>query len=73
MSLVTLEVDIENGTMRAREPHLVPQRGVGLLTVLPAEITSKSRGERLDLPLIRCETGSEINPSRQELDGSLWD
>ena len=37
MSLLTLEVEIANGQVSMKEPHLLPQNGRGLLTILDAE------------------------------------
>ncbi len=34
MSLITMEVLIDHGTLTAKEPHLLPETGAGLLTII---------------------------------------
>ena len=34
MSLITMEVQIDHGTLTAKEPHLLPETGAGLLTII---------------------------------------
>jgi hypothetical protein len=70
---ITVEVDIEHGRLTARQPHLLPETGSGLLTiVLPGE-GSVSPRSRVSLPLVRCVRGTLLNPTAEELDDSLWD
>jgi hypothetical protein len=38
MSYVTLEVEIDHGKVRSKEPSKLPDKGSGLLTIFPAEI-----------------------------------
>lgn len=73
VSSITVEVDIEHGRLTARQPHLLPETGIGLLTiVLPGEGSVLSRS-RVSLPLVHCVSGTLLNPTAEELDESLWD
>ena len=77
MSYVTLEVDINHGQIVPREPGKLPEKGAGLLTILPgppAGITGlRAPRQRVQLPLIKGDGERAINPSAEELDASLWD
>ncbi len=76
MSYVTVEVQIDHGRIVPREPEKLPESGSGLLTILlptngtPA--TDKPARQRVELPLIRGDGQRIINPTREELDASLW-
>jgi hypothetical protein len=70
---ITVEVDIEHGRLTARQPHLLPDTGIGILTVLPAGERSAPPRSRVSLPLVRCMGGTILNPTAEELDDSLWD
>jgi hypothetical protein len=76
MSYITVEVDIEHGRVVPREPDKLPEHGNGLLTILPAAngqgVEAKPARQRVVLPLIRGDGKRLINPTREELDGSLW-
>ena len=76
MSYVTVEVNIDHGRIVPREPDKLPEQGNGLLTILqPAAeqtISPKPARVRVELPLIRCQPGTVINPTPEELDASLW-
>jgi len=75
MSLVTIEVAIDNGRIVPREPAKLPVHGNGLLTILKADETGLAgvpRRERIQLPLIQGQPGEVISPTRDELDASLW-
>ena len=73
MDPITVEVDIDHGRLTARQPHLLPETGTGLLTILsPAEGSGCPRG-RVTLPIVRCAPGTVLNPTPEELDDSLWD
>lgn len=76
MSYVTLEVEIEHGRIVAREPEKLPEKGNGLLTILPAangaSAETKPARQRVELPLIRGDGKRIINPTSEELDASLW-
>ena len=72
MSLITLEVEIDHGTVKPREPHLLPEAGAGLLTILRSEPTPSPPRERAPLPLIHCTPGTIVNPTAEDLDASLW-
>lgn len=76
MSYITVEVDIERGRVVPREPDKLPEHGNGLLTILPTAngqgAGSKSARQRVVLPLIRGDGKRIINPTREELDASLW-
>jgi len=73
MGPITIEVDIEHGTLVARQPHLLPEKGVGIMTVISQGETSPPPRSRASLPLVRCAPGTRINPTVEELDASLWD
>ena len=74
MSLLTVEVDFEQGRLTAREPHLLPERGHGLLTVLappaPAASASFAIATGLDgLPVIRANGGVITSGLVREIEG----
>jgi hypothetical protein len=73
MGPITVEVDIEHGRLTARQPHLLPETGIGLLTILPPGDSSVPPRSRVRLPLVRCVRGTRLNPTAEELDDSLWD
>jgi hypothetical protein len=70
---ITVEVDIEHGRLTARQPHLLPETGMGLLTIVPPGEGSVPPRSRVSLPLVRCVRGTLLNPTAEELDDSLWD
>jgi hypothetical protein len=70
---ITVEVDIQHGRLTARQPHLLPDTGIGILTVLPAGERIVLPRSRVSLPLVRCMGGTILNPTAEELDDSLWD
>jgi hypothetical protein len=76
MNYLTFEVDIVHGRIVAREPEKLPDRGSGLLTVLPAEAGRQTGPsawrQRIELPLIRGDGKRIINPTPAELDASPW-
>ena len=73
VSLVTVEVDIEHGRLTARQPDLLPETGVGLLTVLSSSDGGHSPRVHVALPLIRCQPGTRVSPTarRSYFDDSL--
>ena len=73
MGPITVEVDIEHGRLTARQPQLLPETGLGLMTILPPDEHGVPRGSRVSLPLVRCVPGTLLNPTAEELDDSLWD
>ncbi len=73
MDSITVQVDIEHGRLTARQPHLLPETGIGLLTILPASEDCVPPRSRVSLPLVRCVPGTLLNPTAEELDDSLWD
>jgi hypothetical protein len=73
MGSITVEVDIEHGRLTARQPHLLPETGSGLLTILPPAESDALPRSRVNLPLVRCAPGTLLNPTAEELDDSLWD
>ncbi len=73
MNPVTVEVDIEHGRLTARQPHLLPETGSGLLTILSADETKAPPRSRVNLPIVRCVPGTVLDPTAEELDESLWD
>ena len=48
MSLVTLEVEIDHGRIIARGSEPLPEKGSGLLTLLPDSISTARRGSVSD-------------------------
>jgi len=70
---ITVEVDIEHGRLTARQPHLLPETGIGLLTIVPPGEGDVPPRSRVSLPLVRCVRGTLLNPTAEELDDSLWD
>ena len=73
MNLITVEVDIDHGILTPKESHLLPEHGVGLLTILRSGPTATPPRNRVRLPLIRCVPGTIVRPTAEELDASLWD
>jgi hypothetical protein len=43
MSYVTVEVEIDHGTIVAKEPGSLPEKASGLLTILPSNIAGPSQ------------------------------
>ena len=72
MNVVTVDVEIDHGTLKAKDPDLLPETGSGLLIVLPRVLDDASRKSPVNLPLVRCARGTIINPTPEELDESLW-
>lgn len=76
MSYVTVEVEIDRGRIVPREPDKLPEKGSGLLTILPSASGPANGGAvvrtRVQLPLIRGDGRRLINPTTEELDASLW-
>jgi hypothetical protein len=73
MSLITVEVQINHGALTAKEPHLLPETGAGLLTILRAGEGPNEARTPVQLPLVRCAPGTIVNPTAEDLDASLWD
>lgn len=73
MGPITIEVDIEHGSLTPRRPELLPETGVGLLTILPSAEGNPPPRSRVGLPLVHCAPGTRLNPTAEELDDSLWD
>ncbi|NLX95241.1 MAG: hypothetical protein GXY83_03600 [Rhodopirellula sp.] len=73
MSLITVEVEIEHGKLTAREPHLLPEQGTGLLTILRSEEIAAPPRHRVQLPLVHCHPSTLVDPTGEDLDASLWD
>lgn len=72
MSLLTVEVDFEHGRLTAREPHLLPERGHGLLTVLASPAASASFAVATGpdgLPVIRANGGVITAEQVREIEG----
>ena len=72
MSLITVEVEIDHGSLLARDSHLLPERGIGLLTVVSSDDVPRVARNRVSLPLVHCVPGTIVNPTAEELDESLW-
>jgi hypothetical protein len=67
MTYVNVEVEIQQGRVVVREPEKLPEKGIGLLTILA--LASMGAGwqkplrQRVVLPLIREEGKRVINPT----------
>jgi hypothetical protein len=48
MSLVTIEVEIDHGRVIPRGSESLPEKGAGLLTILPESLGSSARGSVSD-------------------------
>lgn len=46
MSMVTIEVEFDHGTLIASQPHLLPDKGRGLLTILQGSAADPQPGDR---------------------------
>jgi hypothetical protein len=77
MSYITVEVEIDHGKVLPKEPDQLPETGRGLLTILPPATAhvppSAPARRRVELPLIHGDGQRIINPTPDQLDGSLWD
>jgi hypothetical protein len=74
MSMVTIEVHIDHGKVTPVEPHLLPECGRGLLTVLTTvpgdRATAFSVGNGVDgLPVIRTQGGVITAATVREIEG----
>ena len=74
MSMVTIEVEIDHGKVTPVGPHLLPEHGRGLLTLLSAgpgtEATAFSIGSEADgLPVIRARGGVITSALVREIEG----
>jgi hypothetical protein len=76
MNYTTVEAEIDHGHVTVKEPDKLPVHGRGLLIVLSAEVENIRSGlhpARVQLPLIRGDGLTTINPTPEQLDASLWD
>ena len=76
MTFTTIEAEIDHGRVTVKEPDKLPERGRGLLIVLPPAEFGISVGrprKRVQLPLIQGDGRHVTNPTREDLDASLWD
>ncbi|MCI0359446.1 MAG: hypothetical protein L0211_13295 [Planctomycetaceae bacterium] len=76
MDFTTIEAEIDHGRVTVKEPEKLPERGRGILIVLPPSAgasTEHGRPVRVELPLIHGDGIHFINPTREDLDASLWD
>jgi hypothetical protein len=68
--------EIDHGRIVPREPEKLPEKGIGLLTILPTTATGnaapKSPRQRVELPLIQGDGQRIIAPTPEDLDASLW-
>lgn len=69
MSLVTLEVEIDHGRVISRGPEPLPEKGHGLLTLLPEPATISHRASVSDF--LGKWTGSFSLPTSAENDPRL--
>jgi hypothetical protein len=72
--MVTIEVQIDHGKLTPIEPHLLPEHGRGLLTVLAARpgngSVAFSVGSEADgLPVIRAQGGIITSEIVREIEG----
>jgi hypothetical protein len=75
MSLITIEVAIDDGRIVPREPAALPAHGHGLLTILCSHEEASAAGgprHKITLPLIHGQPDEVVNPTREELDASAW-
>jgi hypothetical protein len=75
MDYTTLEAEIDHGRVTVKDPGRLPERGRGLLIVLPAVDFAGDRAaprKRVELPLIPGDDKHVIRPTPEELDDSLW-
>lgn len=75
MDYTTLEAEIDHGRVTVKEPDRLPERGRGLLIVLPAADVAGERivpRKRVQLPLIQGDSSHIICPTPEDLDDSLW-
>jgi hypothetical protein len=74
MGYVTVEVEIDHGRIVAHEPEKLPAVAKGILTILPPVSTERPQPERqrVKFPIIEGDGKHLINPTREELDASLW-
>lgn len=74
MNPLTVEVEIDHGKLTAREPHLLPEKGRGLLTVYPTAETGARFSistEADGLPVIRAQ-GEVLTSTRvREVEGLM--
>ncbi len=75
MSLETFEAEIIHGQVTVKQADKLPERARGLLIVLAPENATHERGlrTRVALPLIQGDGVHIIDPSKEDLDASLWD
>ena len=76
MTFTTIEAVIDHGHVTVKEPEKLPERGRGLLIVLPSVEAGTGNDRprrRVQLPLIQGDGRHVINPTREDLDASLWD
>ena len=66
-----IEVEIDNGKVLVKEPEKLPAHGKGLLAIVPTRQPNNRR--RVQFPLIPGDGTHMINPTKEQLDASLWD
>ena len=75
MSYLTVEVEIDHGRVVPRGLERLPDKGSGLLTILPPGGTPGSVAQpirqRVELPLIRGDGHRIINPTPEERESGL--
>lgn len=74
MNRVTIEVQIDHGKVTVAKPHLLPEHGRGLLTVLPAGSGNGKPAFSVDkeadgLPVIRAQGGVITSALVREIEG----
>ena len=73
MNTTVIEVVIENGTITAKHPELLPAKGRGVLRLVnsPRRASDKPM-QRVKFPIIKGTPGNVINPTKAELEASMW-
>ena len=66
----TFEVEIDQGQVVLPQGVRLPERGRALLTVLATNAVRPQ--QRVSLPVIAGTPGNVIDPSRAQLEASLW-
>jgi len=67
MNYTTVEAEIDHGHVTVKEPDKLPERGRGLLIVLPpaADESGQSKRGRIKFPIIQGDGSRLINPTRR--------
>ncbi len=72
MAVFTIEVTIKDGAVVVPSSERLPTTGRALLTVLDQGPVARGGRGRARLPLIPGTPGHMVNPTKAELEASLW-